>query len=211
MKNARFVFLFVGCIAIMSGCAVGNTHRYHDTIAQINATGSNAIVVATHDQREYVLSGKKDASFVGVQRGGFGNPFSITTASGKPLAEDMTQAIVNSLANKGFKSIPVAVGHQEDRQAVISKLKTAGGERFVIFTLKQWRSDTYQNTRLDYDVKAEVVDLEGNTVAEKQISGSDDLKGSVLNPPKHAKKAVPVAFKEKIEILLNSEKISAAL
>jgi hypothetical protein len=43
------------------------------------------------------------------------------------------------------------------------------------------------------------------------IKGSDDLKGSFWDPPAHAKEAVPIAFREKIEKLLNSTEIEAAL
>jgi hypothetical protein len=67
------------------------------------------------------------------------------------------------------------------------------------------------NTSLTYDIKAEVLDREGKTIAETRIHGKDDLSGSAWNPPAHAKEAVPVAFKGKIEKILNSPEIEAAL
>lgn len=211
MEKVKLVFFVACCALVLNGCAFGNTHRYHDTIASINASGTIAIGVATHDQREYVVSGRKNPDFIGLQRGGYGNPFDVSTARGNPLAEDMTQSIVNSLVKKGFKAIPVLVTHADERQSVIDKLKVAGGERLLIFTLTEWKSDTFQNTALIYDIKAEVLEQAGKTMAEKEIKGKDDLGGSFWNAPAHAKKAIPIAFREKIEKLLNSSEIEAAL
>ncbi len=211
MKNVKLFLLLTFFALALNACAVGNTHRYHDTVADIKASNTIVIAVATHDQREYVISGRKNPDFVGLSRGGYGNPFNVSTASEKPLAEDMTQSIANSLAKKGFKAVPVTVVHTDNRQAVIDKLRAADGERMLIFTLTEWKSDTYMNTALIYDVKAEVLDRNGKTIAEREIKGRDDLGGSFMNPPSHAKEAVPVAFKEKIEKLLNSSEIEAAL
>lgn len=54
-------------------------------------------------------------------------------------------------------------------------------------------------------------DKDGDIIAQNSINGSDDLGGSVMNPPAHAKKVIPLAFKEKIESLLNHKDISEAL
>ena len=81
---------------VCHGCAAGNRHAYHETVAVLQASGSKTIAVATHDEREYVRSGHKRPNFVGLQRGGYGNPFNVTTASTHPLAQDMTDAIVEA-------------------------------------------------------------------------------------------------------------------
>lgn len=47
-------------------------------------------------------------------------------------------------------------------------------------------------------------------LAEKQIQGKDNLGGSAINPPGHAKTAVPAAFTQKLETLLNSPEIQNA-
>ena len=78
------------------GCAVGNRHAYHTTVAPLQASGSHTIAVATHDEREYVRSGNKQPDFVGLQRGGYGNPFKVTTESGHALAQDVTDSITAS-------------------------------------------------------------------------------------------------------------------
>lgn len=211
MKTLQRTFLVVCLIVLLSACAVGNRHRYHDTFADINITGVIAIAVTTHDRRDYVVSGKKCPNFVGLQRGGYGNPFDINTDSGNALAYDMTQSLTNSLSRKGFKAMPISVAPVDDRQSVIDKLKATGNERFLVLTITEWKSDTYQNTALIYDIKATILDRDGKTLGESTLKGRDDLGGSAWNPPAHAKEAVPTAFREKIEKLLNSKEIIAAL
>ena len=201
------LFLFI----LASGCAVGNKYNYRDVAADISASGAKTVSLATHDQREYVTSGKKAPDFIGLQRGGFGNPFNVSTESGKPLADDMTASITASLAKKGFKAVPVIVLYSENTASAYEKLKKTGAETLVLLTLNEWKSDTYNNVALNYDITLRILGKDGSTIAEKNIKGRDDLGGSFLNPPAHAKKAVPEAFGKKIEELFNSPEIARAL
>jgi hypothetical protein len=211
MKVLQRVVLVVCLAVVLSACAVGNRHRYHDTLADISVTGAIAIAVTAQDQRNYVVTGNKSPDFVGLQRGGFGIPFDVSTDSGNALSHDMAQSLANSLSKKGFRAMPITVGPGDDRQAVIDKLKATGTEKFLLLTLTEWKSDTYTNTALVYDIKATILDRYGKVLSESALKGRDDLGGSAWNPPAHAKEAVPAAFKEKIEKLLNSKEIIAAL
>src|SRR5262245_44940355 len=103
------VCVILATLHLLAACAVGNKHSYHAEVAYVPETGSGPVSLATHDQRPYVISGKKAPEFVGVSRGGYGNPFDVTTENGRPLAEAMTQAVANTLSQKGFRSIPVTV------------------------------------------------------------------------------------------------------
>jgi hypothetical protein len=211
MKRKIFFNLIIVAISvILAGCAVGNKHAYHNANIDFHNEGSFKVAVATHDQRSYIVSSDKEENFVGLQRGGYGNPFDVTTVSGKSLAEDFTYTIVNSLQSIGFDSIQVIVSPQEGRDDVIKKIKDKKVHRSILIILNEWKSDTYQNTALIYDVSLEVLDDSGQKIAEKRINGRDNLKGSFWDPPAHAKQAIPIAFKEKMELLLNSNEISEA-
>lgn len=216
-KSIAFGMLMISFLLFVSGCSVanvfgvGNKHMYHDVLADINATDSIAVGIATHDQREYILTGKKSPNFVGLSRGGYGNPFGVTTASGRNLADDMTDAISNSLLKRGYVAIPVIVSYELDHGEVLSKLKETAAKRLILLTLNEWKSDTYTNTALIYDVQLQVFDQSGKKLAGKHIQGRDDLKGSLISPPNHAKKVIPIAFREKLEELLNDPEIAKHL
>jgi len=199
------VFFFILIFSILtSGCAIGNKYAYHDMVAGINATGTKTVSIATHDQRRYVVDGEKTPDYVGIQRGGYGNPFDVSTESGKALAEDMTAVMSASLARNGFKAVPVTVLHSENPTAVMEKLKKSGGELLLLLMLNDWFSDTYYNVGLRYDVTLKIFDKDGSPVAEKTLGGEDNLGGD-------ARKAAPDAFAIKIEELLNAPEITKAL
>jgi hypothetical protein len=86
-----------------------------------------------------------------------------------------------------------------------------GRDRGLIVELREWKSDTYTKTALKFEVAAKVCDAAGNQLAAVVKQGDEDLGGSIMNPPGHAKDAVPPAFKKAMENLLNAPEITAAL
>jgi hypothetical protein len=204
-------FAAVAGIALLTGgCAVGNQHAYTTETPQFAVNGTHSVAVGTEDARPYVLSAAKAPTFVGLSRGGFGNPFDVTTASGEPLASDFSATIARSLQQKGFKSTVVSIAGSTvaDPRALVSR---AGAERLALVTIKEWKSDTYMNTKLLYDVTLQVFDPNGRQLAVNRISGSDNLGGNAINPPGHAKDAVPLAYKRKLEELFSSEAVIGSL
>ncbi len=129
MRKANVIWLII-LVLFLAGCAFGNKHAYHNVDANISAAGTTKVAVATHDQRNYVKNGDKQPDFVGLQRGGFGNPFDITTASGNALAQDVTETICRSLASKGFHTTPVIVNYSETSYTVKADLKKTGANLF---------------------------------------------------------------------------------
>lgn len=206
-----FRFLLLLLLLPLWGCAMGNQHRYHDVTAELAYAGSGDVAIAVADQRQYVVSGDKGPQFVGLSRGGFGNAFQITTASGKPLADDIAAAIGLSLAAKGFQPRAIACAPGTGEDAATDLLRTAGAAHGLLVVLREWKSDTYVNTALDYDVTLRVFGASGQRLAEASCSGKDDLGGSAWNPPSHARSAVPKAFRQKLELLLGDAAVAAAL
>lgn len=187
----------------LSGCAVGQTFHYHDATLEVKASGNTSVAVASVDNRPYVKAAEKEPTYVGNLRGGFGNPFNVTTDSGKPLADDMSSVICASLRSKGFTCTPVSILVNEPESQVKTKLKATHADRLMLLNIVEWMSSTYQNTGLSYDLHLTEMSKDGAVLAEKNLKGEDDLGGSFINPPAHAKEAVPQAYKAKLESLLN--------
>src|SRR5690606_2698180 len=119
-----------------------------DLILPVNGSGKIGLLLV--DRRPYVLSGDKEASFVGLQRGGFGNPFDVKTQSGKPLAEEMQARLARSLQSYGFEVTPLqAAGSEEDdiQKAVLDQ----GMGRNLVITMREWKSDAMASFGLSYD------------------------------------------------------------
>jgi hypothetical protein len=194
---------------VLTGCAVGNRYAYQSVVASPQVSGTTAVSVATHDQREYVRSGSKDPQFVGLQRGGFGNPFDVRTADDKPLADAMTTAVVNTLAKKGFRAQPVIVTHSLAAADARQQAVRAGADRALVLTLQEWKSDTAMRVGLTYDMTMTVLDRTGAVLAEKRLQGHDNLGAASL--PSRVGEIVAAAFKTKLEQMLDDPGVAGAL
>jgi hypothetical protein len=201
----------VTLVAVVSGCAVGNKYSYRDVVASLPATNGGSVAVATHDQREYILSGSKQPNFVGIQRGGFGNPFDVTNRHNEPLSTSYSAAACNSLKASGTSCSVVETIPLEQSNSVVQKLTRSGQDMGLLFTLREWKTDALLSTALIYDVTLSVISRDGTVLATKAINGRDNLDGSFWNGPRHARKATPVAFKSKLEALLGSREIQGVL
>jgi hypothetical protein len=212
LKHKTYRILIILCASLfLGGCAVGQKIRYHDAELAINASGDTMIAVTCLDGRPYIKSGEKDKTYIGNFRGGFGNPFNVSTESQKPLADDITSVICASLQKKGFACTPISVEPNETQDQIINKLKVTKAKRLILLAINEWRSDTYSNTSLYYDIVLTIMDNQGARLAESDAKGEDDLGGSFGNPPAHAKEAVPKAYKKKLESLLNGPSVIDAL
>ena len=203
------LLVFIGFLA--TGCAVGNRYTYHSWTVNAEVSGTSTLGVATHDQREYVVSGNKAPQFVGLQRAGYGNPFDVKTEDDRPLADNMTAVIVRSLRLKGFKAEAVLITPSMSFAEVRQRVMALEKQHALILTLHEWKSDTYMNVGLRYNVTLVVMNRSGTVVAEKRLVGHDNLGGSFWNPPSHARTVVPEAFRTKIQELLNDAAIAGAL
>jgi hypothetical protein len=207
VKTRAAVVLFVAVMA--SGCAVGNRYAYHTVVASPQVSGTTALSVATHDQRDYVRAGSKPPQFVGLQRGGFGNPFDVKTEEDKPLADAMTTALVNTLTRKGFRAQPVVIAHSATIPDARRQVIGTAGDRALLSTLTEWKSDTAMRVGLNYDMTLVVLNRSGAVLAEKRLQGQDNLGAATL--PSQVGGMVSAAFKTKLEQLLDDPAIAAAL
>jgi hypothetical protein len=210
MKNLLISIIALASIAL-GGCAVGNKHAYHEAAPMAAPRTDKAVAIASHDQREYVRSGRSQPDLVGMQRGGFGNPFDVRTESGRTLAAEFTAAMRGALERNGIRVIAVDTKATEDEQGIVANLRATKGERQLLLAIREWLTDSMVNTELSYDLRLTVTDDSGKQLATKQLAGKRDLGGSAMNPPAHAKAVAPGAFKDAVESLLNSPEITAGL
>jgi len=210
MKNQiKFAFV-LAAIFVASGC-IKYTYNLARVKPELYPAGKGSVAVASQDQRSYVISGKTKPQVVGVIRGAFGNPLYMVTASRRPLADEMGDVITGALGKKGFNTIPLVVTPTEPIAQVRKKLADTGAEKLIHFQIKQWKSDTYNNVRLEYLMTLTVFDTKGKLLAEMTSSGDENLGSGGFNILKGTRKKVPEAFKKKLEELFNAPDIIKAL
>jgi hypothetical protein len=193
---------------VLGGCAVGQEFSYADGhVALLSGRSDTPAAVAVLDQRPYIVSGDKKENFVGLSRGGYGNPFNVKTRSGAPMAEDMATAVARALEANGQPAKAVVAPVAGGTEGAKSALMKSGAERLMLFTLHEWKTDTLEHTGLWFDVTLDIFDAAGETLASKHITGKEVSGGSIVSAERDAQKW----FSEKIGLLLDNRDIASAM
>lgn len=188
-------------VTTLAGCAFGRKYDYQTARPNISASTKDTIAVGVQDRRPYVVSGNKSETFVGLQRSGYGIPFDVNTASGQPLSQEIANALVNAFKFNQIAATPVSTTPLASREEILNSLLASGKPKAILLTLNEWKTDTLVNTDVHYNLRAEVFDNNGRSVASNQIQGIDELRGGA-----NAHQAI----EKKIEELFAGQ-VSAAL
>jgi hypothetical protein len=206
MKKIPLIVL----LFFLTGCAVGNKYNYQASsmTLPVRPVDNRTLILSVEDYRPYVLSGEKDPSFVGLQRGGYGNPFEVTTFSGKPMTEDMAIAIVRGLENAGYRVVKI-----QGKSEILSLKNTAIKEkatRIVVLKVYDWKSDIYMAITLHCDLRLGVFDADGKLLAENTMAFKQEIGGAHLGAERNSQ-IVADEFAKRIGYLFNKKEIRRAL
>lgn len=206
MKPAPVV-LIVACLSLFAlapACGPAGSYRVDDLQPKLAATGNRKLAVATHDQREYIRKDEKERSYLGALRKS-GIPYDMLTASGKPLADDLTGVLCAALTRAGYTVLPIQVVPHFTELDVVKALTEKGAGRSVLLVLSEWMSDTRgELTDLRFDLRLSVINEHRSMVAQARIKGQEQLSGP-------AGQQVPQALQAKLEQLLGHADVSATL
>jgi len=206
----RYVLALIVALAA-GGCAVGGKHQYHDITPELKYPVRGKVAVAVQDQRKDVVSGTRPESYVGWSRGGYGNPFDVTTESGQPLAKEFQTSIAAALTRAGAQVVRVDVRPAAAPAEARKQLAATGADKAVLLVLRDWHVDTYFNVNLDHDVSLTVLGRRGQVLATKELTGSDRIGTGLVDPYAVARESVPPAYRRKLEQLLADPAVVAAL
>ena len=206
MKNCVFVLL----VLLVSGCAVGNKYNYQASSISLpmKTESSDVLVLLVRDLRPYILNGEKAPDFVGLQRGGFGNPFDVTTVSGKPMATEMTAAIADGLANSGYRVVEVFGDH--DMAALVARAASEAASRIVVLRVKEWKSDIMMSITMHCDMTLAVYQADGGLLAENSARFTQSAGGAQMGGNKNSQ-SVTKEFAKQIGYLFNEASVREAL
>ncbi|WP_029913076.1 hypothetical protein [Pelobacter seleniigenes] len=197
-------------VVLLSGCAVGNQYDYRSSSISLplKATRNAGLILSVQDFRPYVQNGSKPANFVGLQRGGFGNPFTVTTSSGKPLAEDMAIAIARALSEVGYRvqTVPGTLPLQD----LSAKAQGSAASRIVLLNVNEWKSDIFMSITVHCALVLKILNPAGAELAESSMKFEEEIGGAQMGGSKNSS-VVSREFAKRIGYLFNKEEIRAAL
>jgi len=166
-------FVLFSMIFFLGGC---RATQYDLTKSQLktNFQGSGKVAIAVQDLRPMVLDGTKLPTFIGLHRDGPGMPRDANTKSGKTLAEDITAILTSSFTANGFQVTPFAVSTNDNQESLVRQQAAAAYDKIIVFTLKKFRSDSWAEVELQWEIKMSVYDGKGTLLAEKESIGFEE-------------------------------------
>lgn len=166
------IILLAASALLVAGCAAGNQYDYSNFKTELRQAEAGTLAVAVVDQRSYVLNGDKNPDFVGLQRAGFGNPFSVTTRSGRGLAADLTDVLTRSYIDAGTSAAGIELPKGTDDQAAIQAFQQQPADRFLLVKMLDWKTDVYAQITVIWDLEAKVFDRSGQLLASQSSRGT---------------------------------------
>jgi hypothetical protein len=155
MKKVVIVFM---CL-LVNACAMGTKINYsagNIPLANKSYNFDGGCKISVVDKRPYVLSGRKAPNFVGIRRGGYGNPFNVVTTSGQSLADDLTSLFTVSFNIDGRSRC---------------NLDGDNIRKELVYELNEWKTDVMIRGRLLYDVDT-TISIDGEQAAKVNTVGN---------------------------------------
>lgn len=160
------VLLIPTFISGCAGSAINRKENYSLAWPNITYSFSEHVLVGVIDKRPYITNGKLEPSYVGLMRGGFGNPWYMHTESGKPLADDLSQAVVSGFKNSGIDAESVKLSTNINESELNKSFLLRPSAKKLLLSINEWKSDTFTRTRFLINITAKVYDENGSIVGE---------------------------------------------
>ncbi len=123
----------------------------------------------------------------------------------------MADTLTESLSAAGYSALTVPLAPQGTTAGSQAQLLGSHPRRALLLTLAEWKSETLKNTDLYYDLRMYVYDSNGKLLGSRWLKGMDAMDGSFFRAKQKAAHDVPEAFRQKLQLMLDSPEIQSAL
>lgn len=184
---------------------------------ELTYKSTESIAIGIIDQREEVLSGKRKPDYVGIARGGYGNPFFIGTKSGEPFTKDITALLIRTFTGNGFTNKEAGILYSDNKEAALKKLEPVNVKFKVLLIIHEWKTDRkaafVQNwTDVYYDFEIVILDNLNQVTGTKRVAEKDpatDKNAKAVTSSKDIERPALDAFTLHMNALLNTNEIAA--
>jgi len=198
MTTRKFVAVaaLAACAVLLGGCVVGQSVAPTYDVGPAAAATGTPVALVVRDERPYVKNGEKPAFFIGQYRGGFGNPWNVSSEGDQPLASLLQRDLTKELQSLGH---PVVA--------------QSPGVRVLDVAIDEYQFDGYQNAKFWYLFNVRVIGPDGKAVAQSTVQDHQVIQGTFWEGAKGGvEKKLPELYAGAIRKLVrDNPSISAAL
>ncbi|MGR3716243.1 MAG: hypothetical protein ACU0B1_05810 [Thermohalobaculum sp.] len=137
--------------------------------------GEYAISASVIDQRPYVVDGEESDRFIGNTLSKWGKISDIKTESGRPLAVELTDELVNALDRRGVAAAGLPLPKGTPEATTLAAFQIHGTERMVAVQIYELRVKAISRVILRWHLEAVVYDRSGNILARRATRGVEPV------------------------------------
>ena len=170
----RFLLALTLLIAL-SACKQGGNDEFVAVEPAQTVLGENTISASVIDQRPYVVNGKESDRFIGTTIGRWGMNTNVHTESGHPIAEELTDELVNALDRRGVAAAGLPLPKGTPEVATLAAFQVHGTERMVVVQVYELRIKAISHVTARWHLEAFVYDRSGNILARRATRGFEPV------------------------------------
>ncbi len=206
----------VAILIALGACrAPSGTYELATVSPTLTVTTEQTVATSVIDRRPYVLNGDESDEFLGTERGNWGGEKPMKTESGRPLADELNDAVADALRNRGVEAAPISPieikGSSKgfDRDEALTGFRAQPSQRLLLVEIDDWRTDIYTRITLSWRLRATVFDQAGTPLAEAITQGKTPLSRTSVTGQYND--LTTTQLSQKLSRLLNERGITNAL
>jgi hypothetical protein len=193
----------------LGACGGGATYDFAAVNPALTVSSGRTVSVSVIDQRPYVVNGEKPPRFAGTATGRTRETVDVSTASGRPLAEELTDAVVRALGRQSISASALPLPKGVPEEEALTAFRAQGAERLLAVRMYEWQTNAITRVTAHWDMEATVYDRSGGILARRATRGTrpigtTDLRGD-------SSRIAIGELSRKLSDLLNKPAITTAL
>ena len=177
------LLLLVGLGACGAGGAIdaalegtfGGRYDYSALEVPLAVTPTRSVAVTVIDQRPYVVNGDESPAYVGTEYGRYRDIVEVETASDRPLAAVLTDALARALERRGPGATGVTLAQGTGEAEALAALAATGADRLLVVRMHEWQTNATVRVTARWHFEATVHDRSGQQLGRRARQGRETI------------------------------------
>lgn len=207
--------LLLASLFTLTGCMTRpKAYQLSQAKIEVDLNQPGTVVIATQDNRPFVLSGEKPGNYIGRYIKGTGIPVDVLTRNKKTVAQNIGYIIGKAMSSKRYHTKAIEIPQGESLDITNSQISSLSYDRVLLVSITRFKVDSFMSVDVQYGFEASIYDHDGSLIASQTSSDiADSIDMSFLgtiSTGKAQRAMLDVTGKVLFE-MMNSEEFIAAL